>query len=697
MNNRTKVFICLLSTLATSTFAQNIEHRDSIARSHDLDEVIVTSSARRINSAEIGVENVQIKEMSKIPSLLGERDIIKSLQLLPGVKAESDGSTGFQVRGGRSGQNHILLDDATIYNAGHLMGVFSTFNDAILASVSLYKGTPPAQFGGGSSSVLNVVTKNGNQDFSLSGTVGLLSAKICADIPIGKKVTAFVAARRTYFDLFLKMIEKYRGTTMNFYDVNGKICYNINNTNRLLVSFFRGRDNMGMDDMLDSGWNNTSGNIRYWHEFNDHHNMSTSVFLSSYLFESATDFAEVTSDYDTTIKHAGLKQTFTWSPTEGFTLNYGFQTKYNSLKSLNIYFQNMRRTEQRYAWENDIWANADWKITDRLTVLAGLRLNAFSVLGGSPYYDLDPEGKIIKTHEYSGGEIVKTHFTAEPRFSANYRITNSSSIKVGYAIASQNIRPIYNNGMSSIFNRYTMSSNIIKPEIAQQTSLGFTKLINNGEYEITAEGYYKSLDNVLDYKDGKNFGSEIEVERIVLSGKGRSYGFELLGRKNVGRLTGWIGYTLCWTENKIDGINNGNWYTASNDRRHDISVVAMYDLTKKWQLSASWIYLSGQAFTVPSAKYEINGETIYYYSERNGYRAPAYHRLDVSAIYKRNHLTKKGRHWSDEWVFSVYNLYNRYNPFTISFKTNSIYPTGTKATLTALFGMLPSISYNFYF
>ena len=682
--------------LSSASYGQ-IEKKDSIARSHDLDEVIVTSSARRINSAEIGVENVQVTEMQKLPSLMGERDLIRSLQLLPGVKAENDGSSGFQVRGGRSGQNHIRLDDATVYNAGHMMGLFSTFNDEVIASANLYKGTPPAQFGGGSSSVLNVVTKNGKQDFALSGTVGILSAKICADIPIGKKVTAFVAARRTYFDLFLKMIKKYRGIVMNFYDLNGKVTYNINDRNRLLVSFFRGRDNMGMDDMMQTGWDNTLGNIRYWHEFNDRHNMSTSVFLSSYVFDADMDMADINNSYDTGIKHVGLKQSFTWSPTEAFSLNYGLQTKLTNLVSLNIYTQFLTRKEERKAWENDAWASAEWNPTKRLAFIAGVRLNTFSALGGgSPYYDIDKEGNITKKYEYKSGEFVKTYFNVEPRISANVKLNESSSIKAGYAITSQNIRPLYNNGMSSVFNRYTMTSNIVKPEIANQYSLGYTKILHGGKYEFSAEGYFKTLDNVLDYKDGKNFSSEIEAERIILSGEGRSYGIELLAKKNVGKLTGWIGYTLSWTENKIEGINEGRWYTASNDRRHDVSIVAMYDLNKKWQFSASWVFLSGQAMSVPNAKYEINGETLFYYNERNSYRAPAYHRLDISANYKRQHTTKKGRHWTDEWIFGIYNVYNRYNPYIISFDTDKDVPSGTKATLTALFGMLPSVSYNFY-
>ena len=663
--------------------------------SHQLDEVVVTSS-RLVNSPEIGVEKIKISEIQKLPSLFGERDIIRSLQLLPGVKAESDGSSGFQVRGGKSGQNHILLNDATVYNAGHMMGLFSTFNDAALASANLYKGTPPAQFGGGSSSVLNVSTRNAGDKFYMNGTIGLLSAKLALDIPIGKKVSVFLAARRTYFDLFLKMIKKYRGTTMNFYDLNAHIKYNINSRHRLTGTFFRGRDNMAMEDLMTTGWDNTLGDLCYRFDISDRHSMTSSVFASSYGYDSEADINDVNNKFDTGILHVGLKQSFLWRPNDAFSLNYGFQTKLDDLLSLRMYSQQLDRQERRKAWENDLWVNAEWDPRKKFSFLAGVRLNIFSAMGGAPYYDLDEKGDIIHTYHPKNGEFVKTYFTVEPRLSLNYKFTETASVKAGYAITSQNIRPLYNNGMATVFNRYTMTSNIIKPEIANQVSAGFAKTFRSGDLEVSVEGYYKSMDNVLDYRDGKNLSSEIEAERLILSGKGRSYGVELLFRKNLGKLTGWVGYTLSWTENKINGINNNNWYTASNDRRHDISVVAMYNLTDKWQLSATWVFLSGQAMSVPSAKYDINGQTIYYYAERNGYRAPAYHRLDISASYRRNHISR-GRKWSDEWTFGIYNVYNRYNPFTITFKNNSAYPTGTKATLSALFGILPSVSWNFYF
>lgn len=684
--------------LLFAPFAVKSQQKDS-ASVREIREVVVNAgnSLRKLNSADLGVEQVQLTEMRKLPSLFGERDIIRQLQLLPGVKAEGEASSGFQVRGGRAGQNNILLDDATVYNAGHMMGVFSTFNDEVVGTARLYKGTPPAQFGGGSSSVLNVTTKLGKPEFGMAGTIGLLSAKLCADIPISNRVTAFVAARRTYFDMFLKAVKKYRGTTMNFYDLNARVNYSISSHDRLFVSFFRGQDNMGMDDMMQTDWGNMLGNVSYWHDFNDHHYMNTSVFLSTFSFDADAEIEDIDFTYGSAIKHAGLKQSFAWTPLQDLTISYGLQSRYVYLVSLDIERQKLHQRECRSAWENELWVGADWKPVKRLTLNAGVRLNLFSSLGGSPYFDLDAEGNILHTYNYGSGHIVHTHVTPEPRVSLGYKTSEWNSVKVGFARLSQNIRPLYNNGMSSTFNRYTMSSNNIRPEIANQVSVGFTQLLGKGAYELTAEAYYKSLDNVLDYRDGKALGSEVEAERIVLGGEGRSYGLELLARKNSGRLTGWASYTLSWTENKIPGINEGRWYTASNDRRHDVSIAVMYDINKHWQASATWTYLSGQAMTAPCAKYDINGETIYFYNERNGYRAPAYHRLDLSATYKRQHTTRRGRKWESEWAFGVYNAYHRYNPYVISFKNNSNRPTGTAATLTALFGILPSVSYNFRF
>lgn len=661
-----------------------------------LDKVVVSSKSLtdKVRDPQIGVERIEIEEMAKLPVLFGERDIIKSIQLLPGVKSDGDASSGFQVRGGTASQNNILLDDATIYNAGHLMGIFSTFNDDALTNASLYKGQIPAQFGGGASSVFDIMTKSGNMDaYKVNGSIGLLSAKLSVEGPIVKdKLSFFATARRTYFDVFLNLMEDYKNTKLNFYDINAKINYKINDNNLLFLTVFSGKDNMGLENMMSMKWGNQTANARWFHQFGSNHYSNTSFFVSSYSSNNSLNVLDRDRTLDSHINHFGLKQSFNWTLNDKFDIKYGFQSVYTDLKSADWNINNFQEKEKRNAWENAIWLNNEWKATDKLTLLAGIRLNAFSVLGGSPYYKLDSNGDIVETLNYKKGEFVKTYFNPEPRISMNYRITPSQSVKVGYSLTSQHIHALRSGTMSLPFDRYTMSSNILKPQVANQVSLGYTMLTKENRYEFSLEGYYKTIKNVLDYKDGKSFSSEVEIERLVLAGRGRAYGLEFYAKKNLGRLTGWLSYTLSWSENKIDGINNNRWYTASNDRRHDISIVGMYQLSDKWHVAATWVYNTGQALTVPSAKYELNGETFYYYAERNGYRAPAYHRLDVSATY-----TKKGKRFTQEWVFGCYNAYNQYNPFIISFENDDYKPSGTKAMQYSLFGIIPSISYNFKF
>ncbi|MCC8034348.1 MAG: TonB-dependent receptor [Rikenellaceae bacterium] len=671
---------------------QIVTHEDS----HDIDQVVVSSkSARdRLDNVLIGVERIEISEMAKIPSLLGERDIIRSLQLLPGVKSEGDGSSGFQVRGGTAVQNLIVLDDATIFNAGHLMGIFSTFNDDALTNATLYKGQIPAQFGGAVSSVFDIHTKTGSMhDYKFNGSIGLLSAKVNVEGPIAReKASFFVSARRSYVDLFLKLTEDYKDNTMNFYDINAKVNYNISDKDNLFVSFFIGRDNMGLEDLVALKWGNIATTVRWNHRFNDRLYSNTSLILSTYISDNSIEILDIDNSLDTHIRKYGIREDFTWSAHRRHTLKFGFESVYNDLKSAEWDLMNYREKERRYAWENSIWINEDWMATDRLTVSAGLRLGTFSALGGSPYYILDADGDILETLEYKRGDFVKTYFSVEPRASVNYSLDRNQSIKAGYSRTFQNIHALRVQSMSLPMDRYTMSSNHVKPQTADQFSLGYVALTKNQAYEFSMEGYFKSIRNVLDYKDGKSFNSEIEIERIILAGKGRSYGVEMYARKNTGRLTGWVAYTLSWSENKIPGINGGRWYTAGNDRRHDVSVVSMYDLPRGWQMAATWVYNTGQALTAPSAKYTINGETVYYYAERNGYRAPDYHRLDISATH-----TKVNRRYKREWSFGVYNAYCRYNPFIISFEDDDTKPSGSKAVQTSLFGIIPSVSYSFKF
>ena len=678
-----------------SGFAQQ-DTVSNLNKTQHLDEVVIQSRSakERMNNVQIGQEKIKIGELTKVPSLLGEHDIFKSLQLLPGIKAESEASSGFQVRGGTSAQNLVLLDNASIYQAGHLMGIFSSFNDDALTNATLSKGMIPAQYGDATSSVLDVMTKSGDMsNCHFGGTLGLLSAKIYLEGPIARDKASFLfTARRSYADLFLKANKDYKNTSLYFYDMNGKADWQLNSSNRLSLTFFHGKDVMGISDLSTIDWYNTSLTLRLLHYYNDKILSNTSLYTSNYKNNMEMDGFGTDFEESGFIRHYGLNHNFQWFPRENLKLNIGLQSAFIKLRSAEWNVGNVNQREERDAWENAIWTNGTWSPFRKLSLSAGVRLNLFSALGGAPYYTLDENGNIISKDEPASGSFVKTYVSAEPRFSANYKLSDLQSIKLGYTISSQNIRAIRTSSWAQPHDRYTMSSNIIKPEMAQQISIGYNQMLKNNSYDFSIEGYYKDVDNVYDYRDGKSFSSEIEIERLLLGGKSRSYGAEFAFHKNNGPLTGWISYTLSWVDNKIDGINNNKWYTANNDRRHDIAVIAMYQINSKWDISASWKFSTGQALTAPSAKYKLNGEYAYYYNGRNEYRAPDNHRLDIGV----NYTIQKPKHTS-VWSFGIYNLYNRKNPFIVGFENDSNSPTGVQAYSLSLFGLIPSVAYSIKF
>ena len=670
------------------------ETEDSI-RTEQLDEVVVTANSvrQRIQNVQTGAEVIQIEDLTATPQLFGENDIVRSIQWLPGVKSESDASSSFQVRGGTSAQNLVLFDNAPIYNVGHVGGLFSTFNDDALAGATLYKGLLPAQFGGASSAVLDITGRTGNkQSYHGGATIGLLAAKGTFEGPIVKDKASFlITARRTYMDLFLKMVPDFRDNTLYFYDINAKFDWTIGRRDQLFLTFFTGYDRTAVDKMVDIRWSNLMGSLKWLHHFNGGSNSQTTLYYSGYGNDNGVDFVGMNLWYKGHIRQGSLRQDFTVNLGEPHQLKMGFQSSLINVKSAEWQVLNKYGKEERRAWENAAWVNGTFKFSEKLTISAGLRLNLFSPLGGSLYYDLDPDGNIAWYYNYGKNQIVTTHKVLEPRASISIQPTELTSIKLGYARTSQNIHALRNQNTSTPFDRYAISSNLFKPEIADQVSAGVYWMTPNQDYDFSVEGYYRKTDNVLDYRDGKSFSSEIELERLILAGEGKSCGMEFCARKNLGRLTGWIAYTLAWSKTRIDGINNGNWYDANNDRRHDINIVAAYKLSDRWTINAAWVFNSGQAFTAPSSKYQIIDNWIYYYAERNGYRAPDYHRLDVSASW-----TKRGKEVTREWVFGIYNLYNRYNPFLINFE-DSENGARTRAIQYSLFGIVPSVSFNIKF
>ena len=679
----------LLSALSLTSIAEE----DSI-RTERLDEVVVTSNSarQRIQNVQTGAEVLQIDNLTSAPQLFGENDIMRSIQLLPGVKSESDASSSFQVRGGTSAQNQVLFDNAPVYNVGHMAGLFSAFNDDALASATLYKGLLPAQYGGASSAVLDITGRTGSKSGWHGGaTIGLLSAKGTSEGPIIKdKLSFLVTARRTYMDMFLKLSNDFKNNTLYFYDVNAKLDWTLNDQNQLFLTFFTGYDKTAIDKMVDIRWGNMTTSLKWLHHFNGDSNSQTTLFYSNYTTDNGVDFVGFNLWYKGHIRQGSLRQDFNLALGR-HQLKAGFQTSLFSVKSAEWQIVSKYEKEERRAWENAVWLNDTFEFSEQLTASLGLRLSTFSPLGGSLYYDIAPDGTIDWYYNYGKNEIVKTHVTLEPRASISYQPTHETSIKLGYARTSQNLHALRNQSTTTPFDRYAISSNIIKPEIADQVSAGFYLMTPDQNYDFSAEAYYRKTDNVIDYRDGKSFGSEIELERLVLPGEGKSYGVELCARKNMGKLTGWLAYTLAWSKTRIEGINGGNWYDANNDRRHDINIVAMYRLSDRWTFNAAWVFNSGQAFTAPSAKYQMIDNWIYYYSERNGYRAPDYHRLDISAVW-----TKKRSWCTQQWVFGIYNLYNRYNPYLINFE-DSENGARTRAVQYSLFGIVPSVAFNIKF
>ena len=675
-----------LNITLSALLALAVAEPDTI-QSEKLKEVVVVSNnaRQRVENVQAGAEQVKIKELTASPQLFGERDIMRSLQLLAGVKAESDASSGFQVRGGTSAQNQILLDVTPVYNAGHLGGLFSAFNDDALAAATLYKGLLPAQYG-------DIVGKTGNKyEYHGGFSIGLLAAKGTIEGPIAKgKASFLVTARRSYMDGFLKLSKDFSGNKLYFYDLNAKLDWNIDGRNQLFLTFFSGKDRTGLEKLVDLRWNNLSASLKWLHYFNDNTYSQSNFYYSGYETDNATDLLGMNLWFAGHIRQTGFRQDFHIGLGK-YRIDAGLQTALMNVKSAEWQKVNLHEKEQRRAWDNAIWLNAVMPFSKNFDVSAGLRLTAFCPLGGSYYYDITPQGEIDWYYNYPNNRIVKTHLTIEPRLSLNFKPSDLTAIKVGYTRTSQNVHALRNQSTSTPFDRYTMSSNIIKPEVADQVSAGFFMMTPTQMYDFSVEGYYRHINNALDYRDGKTFSSEIEIERLILAGKGKGYGVEFSARKNGGKLTGWVNYTLSWSKTQIDGVNGGKWYDANNDRRHDINIVAAYKLTDRWTLSAAWIFNTGQALTAPSGKYEIEGNWIYYYTERNGYRAPDYHHLDLGAVWKKQY--KRTTH---EWAISIYNVYNHYNPYIITFEDKG-YKQGTRANQYSLFGIVPSVSFALKF
>ncbi|MFA4871220.1 MAG: TonB-dependent receptor [Pedobacter sp.] len=671
---------------------------------NELETVTITTNAakRNIDNPQMGMERLSIKETKNVPVLLGERDVIKTLQLLPGVKTSGEGSGGFFVRGGSADQNIILLDEAPVYNASHLLGFFSTFNSDAIKNVTLYKSGMPAQYGGGLSSVLDVKMNDGNnQKYGVSGGVGLIAARINVEGPIQKEKSSFlISARRTYADMFLKLSSDSasRDAKLYFYDVNLKANYILGDKDRLFVSGYFGKDVLGSDNLIGINWGNAATTLRWNHVFNNKLFSNTSLIFSNYNYKIQSTNDESSLTLFSQIRDWNFKEDLQWYANEKNTLSFGLNSIYHTIKpgevqatgNSGLISQNL---QNRYSLENAIYASNTWKASNALSFTYGLRLSAFNILGKGDYYTLDDAGNVTATTSYKKGELVKTYVNLEPRIAAALQLNESTAIKASYVRNAQNLHLISNSNASSPTDRWVASTNIIKPELSDQVSLGYYKNLGNDNYELTVETYYKTLQNQIDYRNGADIYTNKPIETQLLYGKGRAYGAEFLLKKKNGKLTGWIAYTISKSERQIDGINDNNWYNARQDRTHDVSVVSMYQLNKKWSLSANWVFATGNAVTFPIGKYKLLGHSYFNFSDRNADRMPSYHRLDLGAT----KLLKQTKKFSSELNFSLYNAYGRENAYRITFRDKETDPNRTETIRTTLFRFVPSISYNFKF
>ncbi len=665
--------------------------------------VIGRSNRRSLSSPQMGIEKLTTREIKNIPVLMGERDLLKTIQLLPGIKSAGDGNSGFFVRGGAADQNLILLDEAPVYNASHLLGFFSTFNSDAIKDVAVYKGGMPAQYGGRLSSVLDIKMNDGNnQDYNVSGGIGVISSKVNIEGPIQKDKSSFlVSARRTYADLFTKLSKDSvaRENKLWFYDINAKMNYELGSKDRLYVSGYFGADKLGAADNFALLWGNATGTLRWNHIFNKKLFSNTSLIFSNYNYEVKIKGGANDVSIFSQIRDYNFKEELQWFLDSKNNIRIGVNSIYHTMRpgdvtSSETSSYNSQYLQKRYSWENAIYASNVWKASEKFNLSYGLRFTGFSILGAGDFYTINPAGEILDTLRYKKGDFVKTYFNLEPRLAASYQLSKSSSIKVSYVRNVQNLHLISSSASGNPTDKWVASTNIIKPEISDQVSLGYYKNLAGNLYELSTEVYYKTMQNQVDYKDGANvFNGSNAIEAELLFGKGRAYGLEAMIKKKAGKFTGWISYTLSKTERKIDGINNGSWYRARQDRTHDIAVVGMYELNNKWSFSASWIYYTGDAVSFPSGKYNIENEVYFYYTERNGYRMPDYHRLDLGATL----VLKKRKKMSSELAFSLYNAYGRQNAYSITFRESEDDPNKTEAVKLSLFRFIPSVSYNFKF
>ncbi|MBZ4190593.1 TonB-dependent receptor [Niabella beijingensis] len=690
-------------------------------RSKTLDEVAIkyNSSASNIRKPEMSVNKLSISTIKKMPAVMGEVDILKAILQLPGVSTAQEGATGFNVRGGSVDGNLILLDEAIVYNTSHLFGFFSVFNADVIKDLKLYKGGIPANFGGRTSAVLDIYQKEGNnKEHHITGGIGAVSSRLLAEGPIVSDKSSFIVAGRTsYAHLFLKLADN--PNAVSFYDLNAKLNYKINGDNRIFLSGYFGKDKMDFSDFFSNDYSNSFFNLRWNHIFSEKFFSNASVIYSKYDY--GLKIKNVGIDWASDIRNYNFKYDFSQHLSDKLVLNYGVNSIYyqfnpGTIKPMDAASPvNADQIEKKYAWENAVYLSAEQQLTDKIALNYGLRYSNFQRLGEqhinnyannqavvfNPELQIYEEGTPTGTTYYTKNKKIIGFGNLEPRLAVSYALNDGQSIKASYNRMSQYIHLISNTASVSPLDIWAPSDRYLRPEILDQVALGYFRNFGHGKYSLETEAFYKKTKNKADYIDGAELIAHRAIEQVLLNGEARAYGLEVMLKKNTGKLTGWLSYTLSKAEQRTPGrnaeepgINNGGWYRASYDKTHNLSLTAAYQLTKKWSFGGIFTCQTGKAATYPIGKYQYQGITIANYGARNVNSLPAYHHLDLSATYTPKPDSKK--RWKGEWVFSIYNVYNRSNAASIMFEQNR--ETGlNEAKRVSIFGIVPGVTYNFRF
>lgn len=686
-----------------------------------LEEIVVKANSSRINISkpEMSVNKLSINTIKKMPTVMGEVDVLRSILQLPGVANGQEGSSGFNVRGGSVDGNLVLLDEAVVYNTSHLFGFFSVFNADVIKDLKLYKGGIPANFGGRISSVLDIYQKEGNnKSFHANGGIGAVSSRLLVEGPLVKEKGSFVVAgRASYAHLFLKMAGE--PNSAYFYDVNAKLNYKLNDKNSLYLSGYLGKDDMNFNNALMNDYGNALVNARWNHIFSDKLFSNASLIYSDYNYGLQIKFAGI--DWKSDIKNYNIKYDFKHYLSDKLNLNYGLNSIYYRFNPGTIRPFDEKspvipdQLARKYAFENALYLSAEQKISKKLSFNYGLRYSYFQRLGNetmntytnneavvyNPELHIYEEGTASGTIHYGNNKKIADFGNMEPRFAAAYAFNNNQSVKASYNRMSQYIHLISNTASVSPLDIWAPSDQYLKPQLLDQVAVGYFQNIKAGKYSLEMEAFYKKIKNKTDFIDGAELIAHKAIEKVMLNGEARAYGLELLIRKNTGKLTGWLSYTLSRAEQKTpgrnaneQGINSGKWYRANYDKTHNLSLTAAYQHTRKWSFGAIFTYQTGKAATFPVGKYQYQGVTIANYGVRNGNALPGYHHLDISATFIPK--PDKQKKWKGEWVFSIYNVYARNNAAAITFGQNT--KTGqSEARSMSIFGIIPGITYNFKF